>query len=209
MFPGGVRSVLLATLMSMLLAGAARADAVDTLREFSRDMRSASAAFVQTVSSADGARRKSSSGRFDFARPDRFRFDYRKPFEQVIVGDGTRLWLHDVDLNQVTVRPLKGLLGSAPAALLAGATLERDFELKALPARDGLEWAEASPKQADATLRALRVGFKGRTLAALEIEDAFGQRSRLDFSEVVANPKLGDDLFRFVPPKGVDVIEQK
>ncbi|MFN0182511.1 MAG: outer membrane lipoprotein chaperone LolA [Aquabacterium sp.] len=199
-------------LLALWLVGAAlpaQADAVDTLREFTRDSRTGSAAFTQVVTSTEGGRRKSSAGRFEFSRPDRFRFDYRKPFEQTIVGDGARLWLHDLDLNQVTVRPLKGALGASPAALLAGASLEREFDLQAQPARDGLNWVQATPKVAEGTVRLLRVGFRGRVLAALEIEDAFGQRSRLDFTDVQVNPRLADDTFRFTPPKGADVIEQK
>src|SRR3990167_1393064 len=108
---------------------AAQADAVDTLREFTRDVKSGRAAFTQTVTSPDGAKKKSSTGSFEFSRPNRFRFAYSKPFEQLIVSDGQKVWLHDIDLNQVSVRQLDQALGATPAALLAGGSLERDFEL--------------------------------------------------------------------------------
>jgi outer membrane lipoprotein carrier protein len=189
-------------------ASAAQADAVATLRDFAREVKTGRAAFTQTVTSPDGSKRKTSSGRFEFARPDRFRFVYARPFEQQIVADGQRVWLYDVDLNQVTVRPMARALGSTPAALLAGAAFERDFELSALPASDGLEWAQALPRAKEGTIQSLRVGFQGKSLAALEIVDAFGQRSMIRFTQVESNPVLGEELFRFVPPKGVDLIEQ-
>lgn len=191
-----------------LCAGAACADGVDTLRAFTREVHSARAAFTQTVTSPDGARKKVSSGQFEFARPNRFRFVYAKPFEQQIVADGQKVWLYDVDLNQVTVRPIGQALGATPAALLAGASMDKDFELSALPRKDGLDWAQALPRTREGTIQAIRVGFSGDTLAALEIVDAFGQRSLLRFSALQANPKIADEVFRFVPPKGVDLIEQ-
>jgi outer membrane lipoprotein carrier protein len=198
---------LLAGLMAGLLAvSAAQADPVDTLREFARDVKSGRANFSQTVSSPDGLKKKTSSGSFEFSRPNRFRFAYSKPFEQLIVSDGQKVWLYDIDLNQVSVRLLDQALGSTPAALLAGGTLERDFELSALPPRDGLDWVQAKPRAKEGTVAELRVGFRGKDLAALEIVDAFGQRSVLQFSAVQQGVAVPADRFRFVPPAGVDVI---
>ena len=189
---------------------AAQADAVDVLREFSREVKSGRAQFTQTVTSPDGVKKKTSSGGFEFARPNRFRFAYTKPFEQLIVSDGQKVWLHDVDLNQVSVRPMSQALGSTPAALLAGAGLDQEFELQAAPSKDGLDYVQARPRnQEGAAVSLMRIGFKGKTLAELEIVDAFGQRSVLQFSGVEANPRLADELFRFTPPKGSDVIESR
>ena len=205
------------SLGALLLAGAAAcapmcaaaADAMQALRDFSAGAKSGRADFTQTVTSPDGARRKTSSGRFEFVRPDRFRFEYAKPFEQQIVADGRKIWLYDVDLNQVTVRDLGKALGATPAALLAGAALERDFELAPLPPRDGLDWVQAVPRQKEgATVASLRVGFRAGVLAALEVTDLFGQQSVLRFTGLAINPKLADERFRFTPPAGVDVIEQ-
>ena len=195
-------------LMGLLGAAtvAAQADAVDALREFTRDVKSGRAAFTQTVTSPDGAKKKTSAGSFEFSRPNRFRFAYSKPFEQLIVSDGQKVWLHDIDLNQVSVRQLDQALGATPAALLAGGSLERDFELSALPARDGLDWAQASPRAKDGSVTRLLVGFRGKELAALEIVDAFGQRSLLQFSAVQQGVAVPAERFRFVPPAGVDVI---
>lgn len=200
-----MKRAALATLL-LVAAAAARADAVDTLKGFVAEVQTGRAAFTQTVTSPDGAKKKLSSGRFEFARPDRFRFAYVKPYEQLIVADGRKVWLHDVDLNQVTVRPFDAALGATPAALLAGAALERDFALKALPDEAGLQWAQALPRTPDGGFQSLKVAFRGKTLAAVEIVDAFGQRSRLDFTEVESNPALPADLFRYTPPPGADVI---
>lgn len=202
-----MKHFLLAAALLAAAAGA-RADAVDTLREFARDVKTGRATFTQTVTSPDGAKKKTSSGSFEFARPNRFRFAYSKPFEQLIVADGQKVWLYDADLNQVTVRAMSQALGATPAALLAGSALEKDFELAAQPARDGLDWVQATPRAKDTQIQALRVGFKGKGLAAMEIVDAFGQRSLLQFADVQPNAKLGDEVFRFAPPAGADVITQ-
>ena len=189
-------------------AVSARADAVDTLREFVRDVKSGSAQFTQTVTSPDGAKKKTSSGNFQFARPNRFRFAYTKPFEQVIVADGQKVWIYDADLNQVSSRKLSAAIGATPAALLAGGNLEKDFELSPLPTAEGLEWAAAKPKAKDGAFDSLKVGFRGKELAAVEIVDSFGQRSLLQFSQFKPNAAVAADSFRFVAPKGADVIEQ-
>ena len=195
-------------LAASLAAQLATADPVDTLRSFVRDVKSGHAAFTQTVTSPDGAKKKTSSGTFDFSRPNRFRFVYAKPFEQTIVGDGEKVWIHDVDLNQVSSRKLGQALGATPAALLAGASIERDFDLANLPPRDGLEWAEAKPKAKEGAFQSVRVGFRGDQLAALEIIDSFGQKSLLQFNAFTPNVPVSADAFRFTVPPGADLIEQ-
>ncbi len=202
------RRLRLAALVLGFATGLAHADAVDTLREFVRDVKTGKATFTQTVSAADNARKKVSSGSFEFARPNRFRFNYTKPFEQVIVADGQKVWIYDADLNQASSRKLEKALGATPAALLAGGSLDQDFQLSAQPAKDGLDWALATPKAADSAFKSMRVGFRGRELAAVEIVDNFGQRSLLQFGAFAANAVLAADTFRFVPPAGADVIEQ-
>jgi outer membrane lipoprotein carrier protein len=181
---------------------------VDTLRNFVRDVKSGRAQFIQVVTSADGAKKKTSSGSFEFARPNHFRFAYAKPFEQTIVADGEKVWIYDADLNQVSSRKFSSALGATPAALLAGGALDKDFDLASLPPRDGLEWAEAKPKAKDSAFQSVRVGFRGKDLAALEILDSFGQRSLLSFSSFEANAPVAADAFRFTPPAGADIIEQ-
>jgi len=201
-----IKSLGLAGLL--LLTGAAQADGVSALKDFVREVKSGRAEFTQTVSSPDGVRKKSSSGTFEFQRPNQFRFAYTKPFEQLIVADGQKVWIFDPDLKQASSRRMNQALGATPAALLAGGNLERDFKLKALASEGGLDWVQAEPKLADGGFQSLKIGFKGSVLAALEIVDGFGQRSRLDFSAVNANASVAAERFRFVLPAGADLIEQ-
>jgi outer membrane lipoprotein carrier protein len=198
-------------LIAFALGGAtlaAHADAADALREFVRDAKTGRAAFTQTVTSPDGAKKKSSAGHFEFSRPNRFRFTYTQPFEQTIVADGQKVWIYDADLNQASSRKMSQALGATPAALLAGGALDKDFDLKPEPARDGLEWVQAVPKAKDSGFQQLRIGFKGKTLATLEIVDSFGQKSLLQFNGLETNVALAPESFRFTPPKGAEVVEQ-
>ncbi len=199
---------LLVALALGAAALAAHADSVDTLREFIRDVKTGRAQFTQTVTSPDGARKKTSTGSFEFARPNRFRFAYAKPFEQVIVADGQKVWIYDADLNQASSRKFSSALGATPAALLAGGSLDKDFELAPLPARDGLEWVAATPKAKDGSFKSVRVGFRGKDLAAVEIVDAFDQRSLLQFSQFAPGVAIAPETFQFKPPPGADVVEQ-
>ena len=199
---------LLAALCLMGASLVARADAVDTLRDFIRDVKTGRAEFTQTVTSPDGAKKKSSRGSFEFSRPNRFRFAYAKPFEQLIVGDGQKVWIFDADLNQASSRKFSSALGATPAALLAGGALDKDFDLAAMPSKDGLDWAQATPKQKDGAFKSVVLGFKGKELAVLEINDAFGQLSVLQFSQFATGIGLAADAFHFTPPVGADVIEQ-
>jgi outer membrane lipoprotein carrier protein len=198
----------LGLVLALGVAAPAWADAVDTLRDFVREVKSGRASFTQTVTSADGARKKSSSGQFEFLRPNRFRFSYAKPFEQLIVADGTLVWIHDTDLNQVSSRPVAQALGATPAALLTGGDIDRDFVLSALPSAEGLVWVQATPRAKDGPFQSLKLGFRGRDLAAVDIVDAFGQRSLLQFTRFEANVSLQPEAFRFTPPPGADVIRQ-
>jgi outer membrane lipoprotein carrier protein len=196
------------------------AGGLESLENFVRTTHSGRAAFTQVVTSParDGAapRSKASSGSFEFQRPGHFRFVYRKPFEQSIVADGQTLWMHDVDLNQVTARKQSQVLGSTPAALIAAApdlkALQADFALQAAPDKDSLQWVLATPKARDGQVQSVRVGLrstdKGSELAVLDIQDSFGQRSVLTFTGFELNPALPADTFQFKVPAGADVIRQ-
>jgi outer membrane lipoprotein carrier protein len=206
---------LFATLALSALAAAAHAGPLESLESFIRTAKSGHAEFTQVITAparaGEAAKTRTSSGTFDFQRPNRFRFEYRKPFEQSIVADGQTLWLHDKDLNQVTARKQAKVLGSTPAALIASSpdleTLKKDFELQALPDKDGLQWVQATPKQKEGQLTNMKVGFRGDQLAALDILDSFGQRSVLTFTGMQVNAAVSADAFRFTPPKGVDVVQ--
>lgn len=209
-----------ATVFVAINANSALAGGMESLDSFFKTAKTGKAAFTQTVTAParDGQapRVKTSVGTFEFQRPGRFRFQYSKPFAQTIVADGQTLWLHDIDLNQVTARKQAQALGSTPAALIASApnlkALQADFTLKDAPDKDGLQWITATPKAGDGQLQSVRVGFKptGKAgeLAALEILDSFGQRSLIAFSNVEVNPTLAKDAFSFKPPAGTDVIRQ-
>ena len=205
-------------------ATAASAGGLASLEAFIRTVKSGQAEFTQVVTAParDGQppRVKTSSGRFEFSRPNRFRFDYAKPFVQTIVADGQTLWLHDVDLNQVTARKQSAVLGSTPAALIASAAdlqaLQADFVLADAPDKDGLQWVLATPKSKEGQLQSVRVGFRvtgegdatTSTLAVLEILDSFGQRSVLTFAGFKLNPVLNASSFQFKVPAGADLIRQ-
>ena len=203
-----------------LISSLAWADGLASLEQFVRQVHSARSEFTQTVTAPprDGqvARTKTSTGTFEFSRPNRFRFVYRKPFDQTIVADGQTLWLYDVDLNQVSARKQAAALGSTPAALIAAApdlrALQADFTLEAAPDRDAMQWVSATPKSRDGQLQMVRLGFvpgdKVPGLAVLEIVDSFGQRSVLSFHKFEVNPAFGPQSFVFKPPAGADLIRQ-
>ena len=130
----------------------AHAGAVDKLKNFIADTQSAQADFTQEVLDKNGKRLQYASGTMQFERPGKFRWVYLKPYEQLIVGDGQKFWLHDVELNQVTVKKMDAALGSSPVALLSGSNeIERGFTLKDDGRQDGLEWLQAQPKSKDTT----------------------------------------------------------
>jgi outer membrane lipoprotein carrier protein len=202
-----------------LLAGsllAAHASALDSLEHFVKTVHSGRADFTQVVTSpsheGQTPKTKKSTGTFEFSRPNRFRFEYRKPFEQTIVADGKTLWLYDPDLKQVTARKQAAVLGSTPAALIASApdlaSLRRDFDLQDAGEKDGLQWVQATPKNKEGQLHSMKVGFRGDQLAVLEILDSFGQRSVLTFDKMEVNGGLAADAFTFKPPQGADVVRQ-
>ncbi len=203
-----MRPLILGLLLA-LSATAVRADAVDRLRQFLETTKLLRADFSQTVLPKNGRKPQFSSGSMAIARPHKFRWQIEKPYPQLIVGDGEKVWLHDPELNQVTVKKQGAALAGSPAALLAGegiAALEKSFVLKDAGLRDGLEWLDATPKNTDSGFEKVRIGFAGAELRAMELTDSFGQQTSLLFSKVEKNPALAASTFRFVPPKGADVL---
>jgi outer membrane lipoprotein carrier protein len=210
---------LVALVLTLVMTRVAWADSLDTLGQFLQGTRSARADFTQTVQlpprDGQAQRPKTSSGVFAFQRPARFRFEYQRPYPQVLVGDGTTLWVYDVDLAQVTARAQDKALASTPVALIAAATdlaaLQRDFQLQAQPDQDGLHWVLATPRAREAGVQNLRVGLRpgerGVAMERLEILDAMGQRSQLHFTRIEINPAgMGPTAFQFTPPPKVEVI---
>jgi outer membrane lipoprotein-sorting protein len=211
----------------------AAADALARLKSFIGGTHSAQANFTQEVRDKKGKHIQSASGMMQFSRPGKFRWSYQKPYEQIIVGDGTRFWLYDVELNQVTVKKLDAALGSSPAALLSGShEIERDFDLKngacepqpgagqqpasgvqgnsapCAKGEDGLEWLEARPKVRDSGFERIRMAFNARSeLVIMELYDAMGHVTVLHFYGMLINPEFPPALFKFEPPKGADVLD--
>jgi outer membrane lipoprotein carrier protein len=201
------RLPLFVAVAALAVASLADAATLDRLRAFVRETQTARAQFTQTVVDRNGRAMKSANGTFELSRPGKFRWSVEKPYRQLLVGDGQRVWVFDEDLNQVIVRNMGDALGGTPAALLSGnQDVERAFAWTDLPASDGLDWLGATPLAKDAAFTEIRLGFDAKGLAALEIVDAFGQKSLVRFANVERNPKFAPDLFRFVPPKGADVV---
>jgi len=196
----------------------AQSDGLQLLGQFLQSSRSGRAQFTQVVTSVPKAgqppRQRTSSGTLEFQRPGRFRFSYKKPFEQTLVADGQTLWLHDPDLQQVTARAQAQVLGSTPLALIISATdlagLQKDFQLQPEAARDGLQWVRATSKRAEGQVQQVLAGFRasdrGAELVVLEVLDTLGQRSVLTFSQFEINPAIKADAFQFHVPTGTDVI---
>ncbi len=197
----------------MLLTGslpARAAGSIEKLQAFIAQTQSARASFTQRVLDKAGKVVQSASGTLAFSRPGKFRWEYQKPYEQVIVGDGERLWVYDKDLDQVTVKKLQGALGSSPAALLAGSNeIEEYYDLNAVGTHRGLDWLEAYPKDTDSMFEKVRMGFKANTLDTMELHDQLGQTTVIRFSRIERNPKLAADTFTFSPPAGADVIQDE
>jgi outer membrane lipoprotein carrier protein len=199
-----------ALIFLLFISSFAQAAAIDRFKTFLSGTKSARGDFEQKVHDRSGKVTQESKGSFVFQRPGLFRWVYAKPVDQVIVGDGERVWIHDRDLNQVTVRKLTRALGSTPAALLAGsADVEKAFELSEAGAKDGLEWLEAKPKEREAGFDRVRMGFDAHGIRAMELFDHFGQTTLLRFTNLARNPKVDASEFRFQPPKGADVLGEK
>lgn len=186
----------------------AYAGATGKLKNFIASTRSGQADFSQEVLAKSGKRIQRASGTMQFVRPGKFRWIYLQPYEQQIVGDGEKFWLHDVELNQVTVKRLDAALGSSPAALLAGSNeIERGFTLEDSGERDGLDWLQATPRSQDTSFEKILMAFDAQSeLVIMELHDALGQKTVLRFSGMQRNPKLSPQLFNFIPPKGADVL---
>lgn len=190
-----------------LHAGMAAASGIDQLQAFADYTKAAKATFTQVTTDRTGRQVQKSTGTFVLQRPGRFRWTYDKPVDQLIVGDGERVWIHDRDLNQVIVRRMGDALGSTPAALLAGDNaLEKNFLLIDGGSAEGLEWVDATPKSAEGGFTKVRIGFRDKLPRVMVLTDNFGQTTRLAFDALERNPVVSADTFRFTPPAGVDVI---
>lgn len=177
------------------------------LDRFLKGLQSMEAPFAQSLVDPNQNVIEESEGRMYLSRPDRFRIEYVKPYEQLYVADGKRVWMYDKDLEQVTVRKQEMTLGNTPALLLSSTVpLEKSFRIEELGKHEGFVWLKLYPLKADSSFEYVRIAMEGDTLRAMEMVDGFAQTTRLYFKKVERNPKIGEDKFRFTPPPGVDVI---
>ncbi len=193
--------------LCLFAAQTASAGAIDKLHRFLESTKTVRADFAQIVVAKNGRKPQQSSGVMIFSRPGKFRWQIEKPYSQLLVGDGEKVWIYDPDLRQVTAKKVGAALGGTPAALLAGDNaFEKNFTLRELGEREGMEWLEAIPKTPDSGFERITLGFAGNDLKAMELFDNFGQTTSLLFARLERNPALAASLFRFTPPAGVDVI---
>jgi outer membrane lipoprotein carrier protein len=197
--------VFLGVLLALPLP--ASSASLERFSEFINQTLTARGKFEQKIFDRNRKLLQESSGVLAFSRPGKFRWTYVKPYAQLIVGDGSKIWIYDEDLKQVTVKKLDQALGSTPAALLAGNNeAMRAFNLSDQGAKGGIEWLEALPRDKEGNFERIRMGFGSSGLEVMELLDSFGQTTVLKFTSLQRNPRLDPGLFRFSPPKGADVI---
>ena len=201
-----MRALILAV-FCLFAAQTASAGAIDKLHRFLDSTKTVRADFAQIVVAKNGRKPQQSTGVMMFSRPGKFRWQIEKPYSQLLLGDGDKVWIYDPDLRQVTVKKVGAALGGTPAALLAGDNaFEKNFTLRELGEREGMDWLEAIPKTQDSGFEKIHLGFAGNDLKAMELFDNFGQTTSLLFARLERNPPLAASLFRFTPPAGADVI---
>jgi len=185
----------------------ASADGMSSVKSFYEQTKSVRANFHQVVTDKQGRKVQEVDGEMQLLRPNKFRWDYHKPYEQQIISDGKQVWLYDIELAQVTVRTLSQSIGSSPAALLAGgAAIDKTFKLINAPGKDTLEWVNAIPKDKESGFDMILMGFNANKIQELSLVDSFGHTTKIVFTQVEVNPALEDKNFLFKAPKGVDVV---
>ena len=201
----GLKTLL--TVMIVFLSPWAQAGAIDQLHRFLESTRTLRAEFAQIVIAKNGRKPQQSSGIVSISRPGKLRWEILKPYPQLVVGDGEKIWIYDQELQQVTIRKAGQAISGSPAALLAGNNdLEKNFNLKEAGNAEGMAWVEATPKSNESGFERVRLGFAGADLKAMELNDSFGQTTQVSFSKIERNPVLPATHFKFTPPAGVDVV---
>jgi outer membrane lipoprotein carrier protein len=200
-----LKTVILAGLLLTPLF--ATADGISSLKSFYEKTQTIRADFHQVVTDRKGQKVQEVYGQMQLKRPNKFRWDYSKPFEQQIMSDGKQVWLYDIELAQVTVRELSKALGSSPAALLAGEdSLDKNFKLVNAYRKDNLDWVSTNPKDKDSGFDKISLGFKGDVLQEMDMIDSFGHQTKIVFSKLEVNPAIDAKTFLFKTPKGVDIV---
>ncbi len=191
-------------IFGLLLPFVASADPVS---DYFAGMEAFEANFTQQVVDVNGEMLQDSSGEVWLSKPGRFRWDYRKPYQQLIVSDGKQLWNYDADLEQASVSPVNDTLTSTPAMLLSGLRpLAEVMDVHALGRKNGLDWYRLEPKNRDAAVEAVRIAFRDGKLDSIEVRDSFDNRTRIRFSHIKLNPSIDPALFHLELPPGTDII---
>ncbi|RTZ42366.1 outer membrane lipoprotein chaperone LolA [Candidimonas sp. SYP-B2681] len=205
-----IKRLILSALLAASPMLAWCANAPEQLRDFASRVTSGTGQFTQQTVGSNGGGKRPQSGEFSFQRPGQFKWAVTKPYEQLIVSDGKLVYQYDPDLAQVTQRKVDQSIGASPAAILFGSgSLDDAFLIKALPAKDGLDWLRATPRSADAGFTHVDIGFKASMPARLELLDSFGQVTRIELTNIKANPRLPATEFQFKAPDGVDVVKMQ
>jgi outer membrane lipoprotein carrier protein len=204
---GSVIAIGLAAANPALADAAGMAAGRDTLDQFLAQAHTLTADFRQALWSADERLLESAAGSFALQRPNHFRWRYEAPLQQLIIADGARLWMYDVELNQVTVAPLDSPSASSPAMLLSGDEAAREsFEVTDGFLLDGVQWVRLDPRLGDTDFQSVLIGFREGVLANLEMTDGLNQVTRIEFVNVAVNADLESELFVFVPPADASLI---
>lgn len=204
-----IKTLITFLLMALSVAAFAvhGADGEQQLEAFLQGLTSLRADFEQTIELPDQQGVAQSHGTFYLKRPGRVRWEYAPPNDQLIVADGSRIWLYDKELEQVSHRSQAAALKGTPAQLLSEvAPVDRDFVLTSLGERDGLEWVELQPRDKESQFNKLLLAFSHDQLRRLDMFDQFGQKTHFFFTTMERNPTLNDKLFTFKPPSGIDLI---
>jgi outer membrane lipoprotein carrier protein len=186
---------------------AGHASGLDSLSQYFERTQTAESTFRQIVLDKEGRKTQEVTGKMRLQKPNKFRWDYDKPYVQQIVGDGQKIWIYDPELNQVTVRSFSKAANSTPAALIVGGKdIEKAFILKEGSRKDNLDWVIATPKVKDSGFERLYLGFLNDELKIMELIDSFGNQTRIEFNDLHRNTSISPELFKFIPPHDADVL---
>ena len=198
---------VLSCFFAFWLPAAMAGNGLDALHDFFTDVKGFSADFEQAVFAERSTQMQTSTGHMMLQRPGQFRWDYKTPYKQLIVGDGKKIWIYDEDLEQVTVKAQDAALNNTPAQLLSSNdAVENNFKITELGAKNDINWLELESREKNVTFTTIRLGFRDKNLTVMELKDTLGNQTLLTFSKVQRNPVIDQAKFKFIPPEGVDVI---